>query len=65
MLYWSQYLSGFQAEKRDIEKSDIQIMVDQKVDEYCKEVLKVESRCMMSSNHFFVYDKKTDCISAS
>lgn len=34
------YLSGFQAEKRDIEKSDIQMMVDQKIDEYCKEVLK-------------------------
>lgn len=34
------YLSGFQAEKRDIEKANIQQMVDQRVDEYCKEVLK-------------------------
>lgn len=34
------YLSGFQAEKRDIEKSDIQTMVDQRVDEYCKQILK-------------------------
>ena len=34
------YLSGFQAEKRDIEKRDIQQMVDAKIDEYCKEVLK-------------------------
>lgn len=33
------YLSGFQAEKRDIEKQDIQQMVDDRVDEYCKQVL--------------------------
>ena len=40
------YLSGFQAEKRDIEKSDIQMMVDQKIDEYCKEVLAVNIRVL-------------------
>lgn len=34
------YLSGFQAEKRDIEKRNIQQMVDSRVDEYCKQVLK-------------------------
>lgn len=34
------YLSGFQAEKRNIEKSDIQQMVDSRVDEYCKQILK-------------------------
>ncbi|MEE1218871.1 MAG: TFIIB-type zinc ribbon-containing protein [Ruminococcus sp.] len=34
------YLSGFQAEKRDIEISEIQQTVDKRIHEYCKQLLK-------------------------
>lgn len=34
------FLSGFQAEKRDIEKNDISDMVDKRVKKYCEEVLR-------------------------
>lgn len=34
------YLSGFQAEKRDIERNDIQQQVDQEITDYCKTLLK-------------------------
>ena len=34
------YLSGFQAEKRDLEKKDVELAVEQRMQEYSKQLLK-------------------------
>ena len=53
------YLSGFQAEKRDIERSDIQQQVDEEITNYCQTLLKdtMSEYSGIVTEH---YDDKTD-----
>lgn len=53
------YLSGFQAEKRDIEKKEIAALIDQRIAEYCKQVLK-DTAPEYDSIHIDKYWDRTD-----
>jgi DNA-directed RNA polymerase subunit RPC12/RpoP len=53
------YLSGFQAEKRDIEKQEINQEVENRIHEYCKQLLK-DTMNGYSGIQVKHYDDKTD-----